>query len=576
MALCGAPKVGLCATQAARSVPQSGRTQVSLVAGRSTVVATTFSIVRIAVADPAIADVTVVRPREMLIDGRAAGTVSLIVWGAAERQEFEIVVGPAVAPLERLLRAVMPAEDISVTVSDEAIILSGTVSTASAALQAVQVAEASSSRSRVINLLKTLDPGPPRAAATPTRVGIVAGRSMVISTDFDIVRVAVADPAIAAATVVQAREILVDGKAPGTVTLIAWGDIGRHQFEIAVEPAIGPLELQLRGLFPGEDIRVSVADEAIVLGGRVSSIAIAQRAVEIAEASSSASRVINLLQTPEDSSSQQVLLEVRFAEVDRRALTELGSSFIARNRDLAARSTTQQFPAPVIDDEQQAPLVFSDYLNLFFLWRPEGIAAVIRALQSRGYFHSLAEPNLIAYNGQEASFLAGGEFPVPVVQGATGTVTIQWKEFGIRLTFRPTITGEQIRLKVRPEVSSIDFANGITLQGFRVPALSTRRAETDVELKDGQSFAIAGLLNNVAEEVADRIPLLGHIPILGSLFRSQSTRKEQTELLVVITPRLVRPADADQAPPLPVDPKLFIQPPAPAKTTPGKPGGGGK
>ena len=145
-------------------------------------------------------------------------------------------------------------------------------------------------------------------------------------------------------------------------------------------------------------------------------------------------------------------------------------------------------------------MVFSDFLNLFFFDRKEGIGGVIKALESRGGFQSLAEPNLIAYNGQEASFLAGGEFPVPIVQGATGAVTIVFKEFGIRLNFTPTIAGDVIRLKVRPEVSALDFANGITLEGFRIPALTTRRAETDVELRDGQSFAIAGLLDNIKQD----------------------------------------------------------------------------
>jgi pilus assembly protein CpaC len=181
-------------------------------------------------------------------------------------------------------------------------------------------------------------------------------------------------------------------------------------------------------------------------------------------------------------------------------------------------------------------------------------------MQRRGDLQTLAEPNLIAYNGQEASFLAGGEFPVPIVQGATGTVTIEWKEFGVRLTFRPTIVGDVIRLKVRPEVSTLDFGNGIVLEGFRIPTLSTRRAETEVELRDGQGFAIAGLLSNTADKVSQKIPILGDLPILGSLFRSRSTEARRTELLVLITPRLVRPLNADELPPLPVDQTRFLRP----------------
>jgi pilus assembly protein CpaC len=207
--------------------------------------------------------------------------------------------------------------------------------------------------------------------------------------------------------------------------------------------------------------------------------------------------------------------------------------------------------------------VFSDFLNLFLFYRKEGLGTVIKALEQKGLFQSLAEPNLIAYNNQEASFLAGGEFPVPIVQGATGTVTVQFKEFGVRLNFRPTIAGDVIRLKVRPEVSTLDFNNGITLSGFRIPALTTRRAETDVELRDGQSFAIAGLLNNVSQGDGAAIPILSSLPIIGNLFKSKAERAERTELMVLVTPRLVRPLDPDEVPALPTQPRHFLPPPIP-------------
>jgi pilus assembly protein CpaC len=204
-------------------------------------------------------------------------------------------------------------------------------------------------------------------------------------------------------------------------------------------------------------------------------------------------------------------------------------------------------------------LVFSDFLNLFFFDRELGVGGVMKALESSGGFQSLAEPNLIAYNGQEASFLAGGEFPVPIVQGATNAVSVLFKEFGIRLNFTPTIAGDVIRLKVRPEVSTLDFNNGITLSGFRIPALTTRRAETDVELRDGQSFAIAGLLDNTSQNDSSAIPILSKLPIIGSLFKSKADRAERTELMVLITPRLVRPLNPDEVPPLPVDMRPFIR-----------------
>ena len=389
------------------------------------------------------------------------------------------------------------------------------------------------------------------------RVSLIVGRSTVLATDFNVIRIAVTNPAVADATVVAPREILVDGKGPGTVSLIIWGDGRRVQYEVLVEPGVSPLQQQLQTFFPNEHIQVSFSDEAIVLSGMVSNHTVMLKAAEIAQATSSKLRVMNLLQLPAGSERQQVMLQVRFAEVSRRAFQELGASLLAARSTFTARSTTQQFAAPSLDQET---LVFSDLLNLFFLNRAEGIGVVVKALQSKGFFQSLAEPNLIAYNGQEASFLAGGEFPIPVVQGATGAVAVVFKEFGIRLSFRPTIAGDVIRLRVRPEVSSLDFAHGISLAGYRIPGLTTRRAETDVELRDGQSFAIAGLLDNMSQDDSAGVPILGRLPIIGSLFKSKAERKEQTELMVIVTPRLVRPLDSDEVPTLPTLHDRFLNP----------------
>jgi pilus assembly protein CpaC len=406
------------------------------------------------------------------------------------------------------------------------------------------------------------------------RVVLTAGRSTVLRTDFEIVRIAVTNPAVADATVVQPREILVDGKAAGTVSLIVWSSTDRRHYDLVVEPAITTLQTQLRALFPGEDITVSATEEAIILSGAVSSNTVSLRAAEIAQATSSKIKVINMLQLPSGQESQQVMLQVRFAEVNRRALMELGSSFSVNRADYGGRATTQQFAAPDIDDDAT---VFSDFLNLFFFNRQEGWAAIVKALQSRGFFQSLAEPNLIAYNGQQASFLAGGEIPIPIVQGsgANTAVTIVFKEFGIRLDFTPVIAGDIIRLKVKPEVSTLDFGNGITLQGFRIPALSTRRAETNVELRDGQSFAIAGLLDNLTQEDAAAIPVLSRIPIIGALFKSKAERAERTELMVLITPRLVRALEPDEVPPLPTLPRRFLPAPGVGGTEKGAPGNPG-
>lgn len=417
---------------------------------------------------------------------------------------------------------------------------------------------------------------PAQQAAGIQKVSLTAGRSTVLSSDFDITRIAVTDPAVADAVVVQPREVLVDGKTPGTVSLIVWGATQRLQYDVVVEPGVSTLEQRLQALFPTEDIRVTVAGEAVILSGRVSSNDVSLRAAEIAEATASKSKIVNMLQLPGGSGSQQVLLKVRFAEVSRRALKELGASIFTSGLGInnnIARATTGQFSTPTFDKlsatktsssfgadvaTASGEITFGDFLNLFLFNQKYDLGAVVRALRDRGLFQSLAEPNLIAYNGQEASFLAGGEVPVPVVQGNSNAVTIQFKEYGIRLNFRPTVAGDTIRLHVQPEVSTLDFPNGVVLNGFRVPALSTRRAETDVELRDGQSFAMAGLLNNLSQDDYQEVPGLSRLPIIGHLFKSKAERAEQTELLVLITPQLVRPLNPDEVPPLPTLEQRFL------------------
>jgi pilus assembly protein CpaC len=410
------------------------------------------------------------------------------------------------------------------------------------------------------------------------RITLTAGRSTVLSTDFDIVRLAVTDPAIADATVVERREVLIDGKAAGTVSLILWGaNAARRQYDVVVDPGVSTLQQRMQTLFPNEDIEVSANGDAVILSGRVSNTEVSLRAAEIARAVSSKAQILNLLQVPGGPGSQQVLLQVRFAEVSRRALMELGVSLFTSPTGIEStigRVTTGQFTAPgftglqweknsnnfgaeVVSAEGQ--FTFADFLNVFLLSQKYDLGALIRALRTRGLFQSLAEPNLIAYNGQEASFLAGGEIPVPQVSGNTGNVSIEYKEYGIRLNFRPTVAGDTIRLRVRPEVSTLDFPNGILLGGFRVPALATRRAETEVELRDGQSFAIAGLLSNMSQDDVAEVPGLAKLPIIGHLFRSKRQSADQTELMVLITPQLVRPLNPDEVPPLPTLQQRFIR-----------------
>jgi pilus assembly protein CpaC len=416
----------------------------------------------------------------------------------------------------------------------------------------------------------------PQPSQVP-QISVTAGRSTILSTEFDVTRIAVTNPEVADATVVRPREILVDGKAAGTISLILWGDNTRVQYDVVVEQPVSALEQQLHRLFPDETVEVTSNADGIVLAGRVSSTQVMLRIAEVVRAASPKANIINMLQVPGGSDAQQVMLQVRIAEVNRRALMEFGTSFFTGATgagDWIGRGTTGQFPAVRFEELSRTvttgpgggssasldgTMEFSDFLNIFLFNTSWNAGTLIRALKQTGYFQSLAEPNLIAYNNKEASFLAGGEFPIPIVNGV-GQVSIEFKEFGVRLNFTPTIAGDLIRLRVRPEVSELDFNNGITLEGFRIPALTVRRAETEVELRDGQSFAVAGLIDNTAQTDKAAIPLLSQVPIIGHLFASKAERQERTELLVLITPRLVRPLNPDEVPALPTLPGRFLPP----------------
>jgi pilus assembly protein CpaC len=413
--------------------------------------------------------------------------------------------------------------------------------------------------------------------AVVERLDLTVGRSAIIRMTRPIVRVSLSTPEIADALVTSPYELLVHGKMPGTISLLVWGDNGRiTTYDVAVRRDLTALEAQIKSLFPGETITVAGNGRDVVLSGIVSSKYIVDRASSLAVGYvDKPENVVNLIHQQEGLATNQILLRVRFAEVSRTAMQELGAGFFTGANgkgDWIARGTTQQYPAP--DFDQDKGLVFSDFLNLFAFNTEEQIGAVIKALKGKGLFQSLAEPNLITQDGKEASFLAGGEYPYPVMQGSgnNSTVTIVFKEYGVRLKFTPTVTADDmIQLKVAPEVSSLDFGNAVTLEGFRIPALSTRRTETQVELRDGQTFAIAGLLDQKVSETLRRVPGIGDIPILGYLFRSQAYTKNTTELVVMITPHIVRRDSSGVTPNLPGhvvpyldEPTRRLTPPPPA------------
>ena len=417
----------------------------------------------------------------------------------------------------------------------------------------------------------------PVQAPARQQIGLLVGRSTVITTARRIKRIALSTPEIADALVTSPREVLIHGKSPGTISLLVWNDTGQiTNYDVVVQRDLGDLQTHLTQLFPGEGVAVAANGTDVVLAGTVSSKYVVEKASAVAVGYvESADNVVNLLRQREQQGveSEQVMLRVRFAEVSRTALQELGVSFftdIFGSNGQVGRITTQQFAAPDFnapDSQQFGPgsdgLVFSDFLNILAFNNEESIGLVIRALETRGLFQSLAEPNLITQNGTEATFLAGGEYPYPILQGVSGAVTVLFKEFGIRLAFTPTIVAPgRIQLKVAPEVSALDFSNSITISGFRVPALSTRRTETQVELNDGQTFAVAGLLDNSVTETMSKIPGLGDIPILGNLFKSRAYQKSQSELVVMITPHIIRPGSPGVAGQLPDLAQPFLSPSA--------------
>jgi len=399
----------------------------------------------------------------------------------------------------------------------------------------------------------------------PVDIDLLVGRSTVLNVGAPISRVSLTVPDVADAMVTAPGQLLIHGKSPGTISLFVWDKGGAIKtYEVNVRRDLTILKEQVKQLFPGEQITVAGSGKDVVLSGSVTSKYVMEKAADVAGGFvEKKENVVNLLQQQEGVASNQVMLRVRFAEVSRSALQELGATWILNQfkNDWTARATTEQFVAPDFDDSKPGRLTFSDYLNVFVFNSKHGVGSVIRALSSKGLFQSLAEPNLITVNGKEASFLAGGEYPYPVAQMGNGAtaISIVFKEYGIRLHFTPTVLGgDLINLKVKPEVSSLDFTNSIVLDGFRLPALSTRRADTEVELQDGQTFAIAGLMNNTLNQTVQKIPGIGDIPVLGLLFKSRAYQKNDTELVVMVTPTIVRRGSTGVSPGLPslVEPYL--------------------
>ncbi len=398
---------------------------------------------------------------------------------------------------------------------------------------------------------------------------ITTGRGELVQFATDVTQVAASEPKIADVVVISPREVMINAKDAGKTTVVIWEGTSPVRYDVDVvadTTEFDNFRSAMTQQLPGSAIEVSGKGETIVLKGTARDSAQVKLAGALAQ--TRAKTVVNLLTAPPDPEPRQIVLQVKFASIDRTALQELGFNLFSRNGVAVGEISTGQFQSPRFSQLQPSgsqSVNFADLLNMF-VYRPDlNIGATIKALQQRDVLQILAEPNLITVEGKSASFLAGGSFPFPILTTtSTGgsvspVITVQFKPFGVKLDFTPTVTPNgSINLVVAPEVSSLDFANAVTLQGFLIPAISQRRAETEVILKDGESFAIAGLIDNRVIDVVSKFPGLGNIPVLGQFFTSRSLKKSNSELLVVITPHFVKPLSAEEKAKLPDFPETFL------------------
>ena len=391
---------------------------------------------------------------------------------------------------------------------------------------------------------------------------LIAGRGDIIECPDGVVRISTSSPDVVDAAAASDTEVLFHAKALGQATLIIWSRSGlRRIYQVTVEPNLEPMRRLLRETFPDDQIDLRATHESLALVGHARNQAVADRALALISAS--VKGAVSNLQIALAPSELQISLKVRFAEVNRNVTQEFGLNLLSTGAaGILGSLGTEQFSPPTLTGGGVAAggsanaFKLTDLLNIF-AFRPDlNLGVLIHDMESKGLLEILAEPNLVATNGKEAHFLAGGEFPVPVVEGgaSAGAITVQFRQYGIRLSFLPHVTARRtIQLHVRPEVSTIDPANGVIVSGFNIPALSTRSVETDIELGEGQSFAIAGLLDKRVTQTLERMPGLASIPVLGQLFRSRSLNKTNTELVVVVTPEIVAPVNgAVPLPPAPV------------------------
>jgi pilus assembly protein CpaC len=419
-------------------------------------------------------------------------------------------------------------------------------------------------------LLRTV---PAAAQAEGQAFHVFVGKSVVINMQAPISRILSSNPGVIDTLATSPTQVVVEGKTPGVSNLILWDSGGHSQIlDVTVDVNISQLKSAIAQTFPGERINMQSDGAHLILTGTVSDAKVSDEVIRMAGAYSA--NVVNSL-TVAPVHEQQILLEVKFAEIDRTKLQQFGINILSTGgANTPGTITTGQFNPPTLQGQLAGTIggvaqgtttsfQLNNLLNVF-LFRPDlNLAAAIQDLETKNVLEILASPNLLALNGQKADFLAGGEFPFPVVQGGAnvGAVTIQFRPFGVKLDFTATVGPDRvIRMHIAPEVSALDFTQAVTISGFTVPAISTRRAETEIELRDGQSFGIAGLLDNRATVQLSKIPGIGDIPVLGNFFRSRSVNRSNSELMVLVTPRIVDPVQSNTPAPLPpANPVKFLE-----------------
>lgn len=479
------------------SAASEKRQTITVEAGHSSIVTIPLDVLTVSSADPKIVDAQMVNNRQVLLNARSVGATDLVVWDPQNRPNFlRVVVTEGVA-----------------------------------------------------SSVRTSGSGIDQSDPKTLRIQFHVGQSRLIDMDLNASRVVVTDPEMADVQVITPKQILINGKKPGLTTLIIWTAEGRSVFydlEINLNTTI--IQERISEIIRGSKISVEAARDGVILVGTVSNLEDMNQALTIGRAYTD--NVTNLLRV---GGAQQVQLEVKIAEVSRTALREAGINLFGKGGKWTVGTFSRGAggaDASVIPPGVASRSPFFDAFQLV-VGVQNDLSSVISLLESEGLSKTLASPTLVARSGQEASFLVGGEFPIPVAQ-QSNTITIEFKEFGIRLRFIPTVIGEDlISMRVAPEVSDIDFTSAINLGGVSVPGLTSRRAETTVELRDGQSFAIAGLLSDRVVSTIDRVPFLGDIPVLGALFRSVKYRREETELIILVSPRLASPLEADRLPNMP-------------------------